>query len=91
MKKGTVVRTWGNCTTIRQHCRHRGQLQVPGNTTGKWESWRGLYESRNHQIPADSKASPEESALWEEQDLRPDSDKIPHRYNKLAKCGDKCH
>lgn len=31
----TVVRIGEDCTTIRQHCRHRGQLQVPENPTGK--------------------------------------------------------
>ena len=52
---------WTSWTTGSQHSRCSGQLQIPGDPTGKWQSWGGSTEVNHSQIPIEGEAGAEES------------------------------
>lgn len=87
-----MFRTKGGQPTRWERHRYRRQLQIPGNTTDKWEPQRGHSKPSYSQRPWESMTSPEESAEWKEQSLGNKhlaSHQIPNCYNKMAEGADK--
>ena len=88
--------SWRGYTTERQHGTCTRQLQILWGPTGKCQPQRGCKEVSHNHVPTKSKASPEESAKWEEKSLRhrhvcPTSHQIPCWYDNLAKGEKRSH